>query len=144
MADKQIFEPEKLSIHSFNILKGSVENPEDFCVENIKEFSVENLLKLAFNLQDSLVKAEFQVKIKAESNKKKAVGDFHIVFIYKVENLDQLAIPDKDELIILNPSLGNALAAITYSTARGVLLIKLQGTALQNFVLPIINPNDLL
>ncbi|GAO27720.1 hypothetical protein JCM15548_14569 [Geofilum rubicundum JCM 15548] len=44
----------------------------------------------------------------------------------------------------LHPDLGNALSSVTYSTSRGILLTKMQGTALQNFVLPIINPNKLL
>jgi hypothetical protein len=44
----------------------------------------------------------------------------------------------------LDPDLGNALSAITYSTARGILLTRLQGTAFQDFILPIINPNNLL
>ena len=55
-----------------------------------------------------------------------------------------MAKADKNDSIELDPGLGNALSSITYSTARGVLLTRLQGTALQNFVLPVINPNKLL
>jgi hypothetical protein len=44
----------------------------------------------------------------------------------------------------LHPSLGNALASITYSTSRGILMTRFQGTALSDFILPVINPNNLL
>ena len=71
-------------------------------------------------------------------------NNFHLVFVYRVENLEELAKPDKNNLLDLYPALGNALSSITYSTSRGILLSRLQGTALQNFVLPIINPNKLL
>jgi hypothetical protein len=67
-----------------------------------------------------------------------------LVYIYHVENLEELVKPAKNHLIDLNPALGNALSSITYSTSRGILLARVQGTALQNFVLPIINPNKLL
>jgi hypothetical protein len=67
-----------------------------------------------------------------------------LVFIYHVENLNDLAKPDDKNLIELHPGLAKALSSVTYSTSRGILLTRLQGTALQNFVLPIINPNTLL
>jgi len=67
-----------------------------------------------------------------------------LVFVYHIENLNELANPDDKKLIQLHPALANALSSVTYSTSRGILLTRLQGTALQNFVLPIINPNKLL
>jgi hypothetical protein len=69
---------------------------------------------------------------------------FTLIFIYRVENLEELAIEDKNKKLNLNPGLANALSSVTYSTSRGILITRLQGTALQNFVLPIINPNNLL
>jgi hypothetical protein len=87
------------------------------------------------------------VSVKTDSkgeNESEANGNFHLIFIYRIENLEELAIPEKNKRLNLNPGLANALSSVTYSTARGILLTRLQGTALQNFVLPIINPNNLL
>jgi hypothetical protein len=67
-----------------------------------------------------------------------------LIFIYRIENLEELASPEKNKRLHLNPALTNALSSVTYSTSRGILLTRLQGTALQHFVLPIINPNNLL
>lgn len=147
MSDKQIFDPDKLSILEFKLIKGQVDSPEDFIIERIEEHLIENSLQLAFNLNEKLVKADFKIEIKTNSkgsNTKEALGSFHLVYIFRVENLEELALLNSNNLIDLNPYLGNALSSITYSTSRGILLTRLQGTPLQNFILPIINPNKLL
>jgi len=102
---------------------------------------------LGFNLEDTLVKADFKVEIAMKSegeNEEESKGTFHFVYIFHVENLEELAIPDKNYQIELNGGLGNALASITYSTTRGILFARLKGTSLENFVLPVIDPNNLL
>jgi hypothetical protein len=147
MLDNQIFDPEKLSIIEFKFIKGQVETPEDFIDDNIIGYKLENSLQLAFNLEEKLIKTDFTLEIKTESkgnNSEESSGNFHLVFIYRAENLEDLVKTNKNNLLDLNPILSNALSSITYSTARGVLLTRLQGTAFQNFVLPIINPNKLL
>lgn len=147
MSDNQLFDPEKLSIIEFKFIKEQVDTPEDFINDKVDGHKLENSLQLAFNLEEKLVKADFTVEIKTESkglSLKETTGSFHLVFIYRVENLEELAKPDKNNLLDLNPTFGNALSSITYSTSRGILLTRLQGTALENFILPIINPNKLL
>jgi hypothetical protein len=44
----------------------------------------------------------------------------------------------------MKPVLANSIAAISYSTSRGVLLMQIKGSALEKLILPIINPNELL
>lgn len=148
MSDKQNkFDPKKITILEFKMVRGQVDTPEDFDQDKVEGRHLENGLQLGFNLDDKLVKADFIIEIKTESrggNPKESIGNFHFVFIYHIANLEELAKPDKDSLIELDSSLSNALSSVTYSTARGILLIRLQGTALQDFVLPIINPNELL
>ncbi|MGY6560665.1 MAG: hypothetical protein ACXITV_01020 [Luteibaculaceae bacterium] len=147
MLDNQLFVPEKLSLIEFKFIKGQVDTPEEFNLDKVAGHQLENTLQLAFNIEEKLVRADLKVEIKTESkggNPKESIGNFQLVFIYRVENLEELAKPDKNNLLDLHPALGNALSSITYSTARGILLTRLQGTALQNFVLPIINPNKLL
>jgi len=142
-----IFDPEKISIEEFKMIKGLVDVPEEFDITTIEGHHLDNSLQLGFNLIEKLVKADILIEIKTKSrgqNIKEATGSFHLVFIYQVENLEELAKPDEKNLIELHPGLANALSSVTYSTSRGILLTRLQGTALQNFVLPIINPNKLL
>jgi hypothetical protein len=146
MSDKQAFDAGRLSIIEFKFTKGQVDTPEDFEMNLVDGHLLENSLQLGFNLKEKLIKSDFIIELKTDSkgaNAQEATGSFHLVFIFKVENLDELVQQNKNT-IKLNPDFGNALAAITYSTSRGILLTRLQGTAFQNFILPVINPNKLL
>jgi hypothetical protein len=145
--DQPIFKPENIGMVEYKMVKGLVDVPEDFEPMHVEGHHVENALDLGFNIDEQLVKADFTIEIRTESqdlNQKEAAGIFHLVFIYQVEGLDDMAKPDENRFIELNPALANALSSVTYSTSRGILLTLLQGTALQNFILPIINPNKLL
>lgn len=145
--NNNLFDPEKINIVEFKMVKGQVDVTEEFETSNVEGYHLDNSMQLGFNLDEKLVKADFTIEMKTESkgqNAKEASGNFHLVFIYYVENLNELAKPDDKNLIELHPGLANALSSITYSTSRGILLTRLQGTALQKFVLPIINPNKLL
>ena len=147
MLDKNKFNPEKINLVDCKIIKAQVDMPENFDLNKVAGYKLDNTLQLGFNLEDKLAKADFIINIQSDSkgdNEFEASGDFHLVFIYRIENLAELAILDKNNRVDLNPSLANALSSVTYSTSRGILITRLQGTALQNFVLPIINPNNLL
>jgi hypothetical protein len=102
---------------------------------------------LGFNLDDKLVKADFSINVETKSKQadiEEAVGTFSFVYVFYVENIEELTTLEKDQTVTLHPSLGNALASITYSTSRGILMSRFQGTALSDFILPVINPNNLL
>jgi hypothetical protein len=147
MQDKNVFNPEKIALIDFKMIKAQVDTPENFDIGKVIGHQLDNSFQLGFNLDDKLAKADFTVSVRTDSkgeNESEATGNFHLIFIYRIENLEELAIPEKNKRLNLNPGLANALSSVTYSTSRGILLTRLQGTALQNFVLPIINPNNLL
>jgi len=148
LLDKPIFDPSKLSMLEFKLLKGQIDTPEDFNIDYCNGHHLDNSFQIGINLTDNLVKADFVIEIKTESegkNSSEATGSFHMIFIYEVKNLNELATPNENKSSVeVDQLLGNALSSITYSTARGILLTRLQGTALQHFILPIINPNSLL
>lgn len=147
MQDKNIFDPEKIALIEFKMIKGQVDTPENFDISKVVGHQLGNSLQLGFNLDDKLAKADFTISVKTDSkgeNEVEATGNFHLIFIYRIENLEELATPKKNKRLNLHPGLANALSSVTYSTSRGILLTRLQGTALQKFALPIIYPNKLL
>lgn len=147
MLYKDVFDPEKIALIEFKMIKGQVDTPERFDIGKVIGHQLDNALQLGFNLEDKLAKADFTVNIETSSkggNENEATGNFHLLFIYRIENIEELAAPAKNKNIDLHPALANALSSVTYSTSRGILLTRLQGTALQNFILPIINPNKLI
>jgi len=146
-SQKNKFYPEKTHLIKIDIIKCHIDSPFEFDMGKIKghEFNME--FDLGFNMDDKLVKADFKLTATSKSegaNTEEALGDFHFVFIYNVENLSELAIHDTEQHLTLNGNLGNALASITYSTTRGILFTRLKGTSLENFILPVINPNELI
>lgn len=139
--NKHIFEASLLTIEEFKIVKGNIENPEDFDSGTIEGFEVNNNLTIGFRVEDQLAKADLYVKVHSKSkNIDEAVGEFHFVFIYSVENLNDFVKADTDNGLIVNKELFESISEISYSTARGVLLTKVQGGSLENFILPIVNP----
>ncbi len=142
-----LLQPDKIHILDTQILKCNIKCPFGFDSSIVQKYDFDLDFNLAFNLDDLLVKADFELNIltiSEEKVQKEAKGRFHFIYIYKVENLQELAIPDKNKEIELNGNLGNALASITYSTSRGILFARLRGTGLENFILPVIDPNLLL
>lgn len=133
MQDKNIFDPEKIALIEFKMIKGQVDTPENFDISKVVGHQLGNSLQLGFNLDDKLAKADFTISVKTDSkgeNEVEATGNFHLIFIYRIENLEELATPKKNKRWNLHPGLANALSSVTYSTSRGILLTHLQGTAL--------------
>jgi hypothetical protein len=147
MSDKSLFRPEKLSMVEFKFLKGQIDTPENYVVPNKTDYSIENLLELSFNMKEKLIKVDFSINMQTANQQTtaQATGSFRLVYIYHIDNLEELITPDTtNSELNVNADLANTVVSISYSTSRGVLLARLQGTALQQFILPIINPNTLL
>lgn len=145
--NKNKFNPEKIVILDFKLIKGQIDAPEAFEESVIVKYDIENTFTLRFNFGEKLAKADFSCTIKTVSqgaNKEEAQGRFQFVFVFKIENFEELAKEKEAKILQVEPKLLNSLAAISYSTARGILLTRLQGTPLQKFILPVIDPNKLL
>lgn len=141
------FDPGRVSIIEIKFIKGQIDAPESYSPDTVKEYKINNTLELAFNITEKLAKSEYKVDIEtisSNSNNIEAKGSFHIIFIFRIDNLEELAKLTKDNLVDLDPALGNALVSITYSTARGLLINKVSGTPLEKFILPVIDPNTLI
>nr|WP_315154062.1 hypothetical protein [uncultured Flavobacterium sp.] len=142
-----ILQPDKIEIVDFKIIKGQINSPFDFENGKVDGHTFNLDFELGFNLTDKLVKADFSVNVETKSNGEdieEAIGAFSFVYVFYVDNIEELTTQEKDQTITIHPALGNALASITYSTSRGILMTRFQGTALSNFILPVINPNALL
>ncbi len=140
-------QPEKIHITDFKITKGHIESPFEFNNTNVEGHSYTVDLELGFKLDEKLIKADLTISVTTKSidntNEDEASGEFCFAFIFYVDNIEELTTTE-NELVNLNIALGNAISSISYSTSRGILLTRFQGTALSNFILPVINPNDLL
>lgn len=148
MAKKKMLEPNKIHILDFKVLRSQIESPFEFDLEKVINHSFQVGFDLSFNLDDLLVKTDFNFEIVTESESdqtEEAKGVFHFAFVFRVENLkDLIDIKKESRENIIDSGLANAVASITYSTSRGILMVRFQGTAFKNFILPVIDPNELL
>lgn len=136
----------KLHLFQYEIINASIQSSMDFNVQEVKghEFNVD----LDMNFDESnkvvLAKLDFTISTKSSDEVKEAKGAFELVFFFHVENLEELIEIDKEGILVVDAGLSNAIASVSYSTSRGILLTRFQGTALSGFILPIVNPNELL
>ncbi len=79
-----------------------------------------------------------------EVTEKEIKANFTIEFLLEVENIDDFIFQKSAEEFQLDSRLGSAIMGIVYSTARGIILTRTAGTALQGTILPVIDPSGLL
>ena len=141
-----LLKPEKIEIVDFKIIRGQINSPFDFEEDNVQGHNFDVDFELGFNIPDKLIKADFSINVETNSEiegTEEATGAFSLVYVFHVDNMEELTKLEEDKTVTISAALGNALAAITYSTSRGILMTRFQGTALSNFILPVINPNKL-
>lgn len=144
--DKKAIQPEKIIIREFRLVKGQIDSPFDFRISNIKSFDFKVDFNTGFNFTEDLIKADFTIEVTTKSMEEvqEATCSYHFVFIFHVENLNEHTQTLEDGAIDWNPYLANAIASITYSTSRGILMSRFQGTIMKDFILPVVDPNALL
>jgi hypothetical protein len=140
--------PEKIHLQTFRILNAEIKSPFNFETSKIERFETNSEFDMAFNFEDCMVKADIIVTVNSvsekDTNEEDSSAIFHLVYIFHVENFKELAIIVKDNILDLKGGLANSLASIVYSTTRGILISRFQGTALADFILPVIDPNILI
>lgn len=146
MSEKKPIDAQKILIREFKLRQSNIDCPDEFEVGNISSFNYNVNLNTGFNLEQKLIRADFSVNVSTISKEQtqEATGSFHFVFMYYYEDLSDHATLKEDKSVGCNPYLANAIASITYSTSRGILLSRFQGTAMQSFILPVVDPNSLL
>ena len=145
--EKPTFIPEDIGLLEFKILRGLIESPPAFDLEEIESFQFDMGYEMGLNLDDNLVQAEIEFSVESESsdeNEAEASGFFRFCFTYQVNKLKKLAKVSKGKVHEVSSDLAIAIASMTYSTSRGILLTRFQGTDLEDFILPVVNPAALL
>ena len=135
------FDAEKLHFISFKTIEENISVPEFFDENFINEFETTNKVDIAFNIEEKLIRSQFDIEIATISdNEKEAKTNLKFVFIFKCDNMEDLAKAQKKNTAEIDASLGFSVSAISHYTARGILLVKLSDTVFADFILPIVKP----
>lgn len=140
------FTASTIALLDVKIVEGRVESHEDFSLADIVGFDPECTLRIFLGHLGNMLRAELKIWVDTESlpNQPEAHGHFHFNFYFEVDGLREWITEEVTGDLIMDHGLQNAIASVTYSTARGILISRFQGTAFQRFILPVVNPNDLL
>lgn len=71
-------------------------------------------------------------------------GNFGIEYIFRIDNLEDFRLVDKNEMPQYDNSIILEILSIAYSTSRGIVLQKTEGTALSGVILPITDASAFL
>jgi len=141
------FNPENIKILGWKLLLEQINSPLDFDTALISWHGFHVDMNLDIDPDDDILKADLRIEVITESegdNMEEAQAVFHILYFIRVEDISEFTISREAEKIVLHNDLGNYIAAITYSTSRGILLSRVVGTALKDFILPLIDTDSLI
>ncbi|NLA47993.1 MAG: hypothetical protein GX876_00870 [Bacteroidales bacterium] len=150
--------PEKIHLLGITLLKANF-IPNNKFLKTRQEpdhITVGYSQKSRFDFKEGSVLIILDIKLTGKDQKNNEIGlegQYSIEFLFSIENFKDFVIESKEtvnnkEVITkqVDGILGGTLMGICYSTARGIILERTQGTPFQNrgVIIPVINPNDLL
>ena len=136
---------DKLRMLGIRIIHGSLNTTPEFQNRPVPahSFNFEFRDEAAHNMQERKSRLRLYFNIEGQDKEGNSIGlnaDYTLEYFYYVENLPDYF--DKDGYVD-GDFLAN-LIGIAYSTARGILLERTQGTYFNGIVLPIINSSKFL
>ena len=149
MSNESIIDPEKIHLINIKTIKGNIDAASDTDVNAITghEFSFE--LETGINADDNVIGINLVVNIEAKDNTDKLLlikGSYTHEIIFIVDNLKDFLEPDESgtNKYKIDGGLGTTIVSIAYSTIRGIIFTRTQGTSLGFVILPVINPKKLM
>lgn len=140
--------PELIHLHTLKVYKTLVNATDDYLnnpmdVENV---SVQYAQDSVFNFEENAVRIRLEILMDALNVEDKEIGlnaEYGLEFHFVIENMSDF-IEEKEEVKHVKGILGGALMGIVYSTARGIVFDRTQGTYFKGVILPVIDPKGLV
>lgn len=98
--------------------------------------------KLAHNLTDERLKLE--IVFSFENNKKENLLFFQIDFHFQVDHLSNFYELNTENNPVFSGHFIATLLGISFSTARGIILEKLNNAGIPNIILPVVSPQEMI
>ena len=140
-------DPNKILITSIKTLKGNINSTDEESEMIVKQYQIECTSESTVNIDEKLIRIIFKIDIFVidESDEKTGTyASYTNEFIFLVDNLDKLTKLLDNGVVEIDVELSKTLLSISFSTSRGMIYNRTQGTILNGIILPVVNPNDLL
>jgi len=148
--------PDKIHLVGVNIFKSNLNATQEY-LDNpiaVEEINVGYSQESGISVEEKRVRVRLEIQLNGIDNEAKEIGltaEYGIEFQYVVDNIEDFLVdPDtieddlEEETPLISGVLGGTIMGITYSTARGIILERTQGTFFDGVILPVINPNTLI
>lgn len=148
MQKTQAIVPEEIHLLKIHVFKSNLETSEAFLNNptEIEGFTMGFFHEKAHNLEENRVRIRLHVTLDGVNEKEENMGlkgEYGIEFHYMVENMKNFIQNDGDSTQI-SLELGATLIGMSFSTARGIILERTQGTFFNGVILPIIDVTKVL
>jgi hypothetical protein len=139
---------EHIHLRQVDILKARIDETVTARAHDGRDFSTNLVFQMRLVLEQEIVFTHLEVTIDMLDGQTAIANSyFKFLFHFQVQQLTDFieANPNPSEkTVVCDRNLAGTLAAISFSTVRGILLTRFQGTIFKNFILPIVNPEKLL
>jgi hypothetical protein len=145
MAKKNQFDVGKIHYLHIRDLAFNYLIPENTLLSRERSESIRSNMEIVktIGLSEKIIRLLFTIELKAyEKGKKEASATYTTEHLFKVDNIEELASKSEGEFEI-DAALDTTLTGLAYSTVRGKLHEKFNGTLFSDFILPIVRPADL-
>lgn len=146
MSPERKIEADKIHILSIRTLKGNIDASSEANTEKIVGHQFGFELSTGLNTDENIVGLQLVVNIIAVDKDDKPLnieGSYTHEMLFRVDNLDNF-IESQEKGNLIDGGLGSTLISIIYSTVRGIIFTRTQGTSLGLVVLPVIDPKILM
>lgn len=142
--------PEKIHVVSIKLLSSNLYTTDEFLKKNsdlINQVKINYAQNSSFDVESRKVRIILNIQLIAVDQEEKEIGltgEYEIDFIIYIENFKEFLKQDANDNLVIDSLLGATMMGIIYSTARGIILERTQGTFFDGVILPVINPNALI
>ena len=150
--------PDKIHLLGATVLKTNINPSQEFLESRVEpdNITVGFSQDSRFDFAEGIVLIILNIRLTGKNKDGADIGlegDYSIEFVFRVDNFDEFVSETKETIDDKEVTtkqvegiLGGTLMGIAYSTARGIILERTQGTSFQDsgVIIPVINPNDLL
>ena len=138
----------EIHLQSVKVINGSISANPDLDPTTISEFKMDFLTKTGTNVSANLVRIVFTIALTGLNIEKKNLdvsASYTIDFGFTIDSLERFVVnSDTSNELFIDSNLGATLMSIVYSTTRGIILTRTQGTIIDGVILPVIDPKTLL
>lgn len=145
--DRKI-DAEKMHMLSVKTLKGNIDSASGIDPNLITGHSFDFQLGHGMDTEQKLIGFELKIDIEALGKKNEPLGikgSYTHEIVFKVENMDDfIDQAEKPEDTVMDYMLMATLVGIAYSTVRGIIFTRTQGTSLNTVILPVVDPKKII